>query len=81
MCIRSLLSYLDSTQKLELRHIEKVKIYKIEQYMMLDASSRRSLEITETMRESQKKGSLLWVLIKPQPPWGKKLRKWIEQPL
>jgi DNA mismatch repair protein MutS len=78
----SLLSYLDSTQKLELRHIEKVKIYKIEQYMMLDASSRRSLEITETMRESQKKGSLLWVLDKTSTSMGgRKLRKWIEQPL
>ncbi len=78
----ALISYLDSTQMVELRHIEKVKIYKIEQLMMLDTSSRRSLEITETMRESKKRGSLLWVLDKTSTSMGgRKLRQWIEQPL
>jgi len=78
----ALISYLESTQKVDLKHIEKVKIYKIEQYMMLDSASRRSLEITETMRDSKKKGSLLWVLDKTSTSMGgRKLRQWIEQPL
>lgn len=78
----TLISYLESTQKVDLKHIEKVKIYKIEQYMMLDSASRRSLEITETMRDSKKKGSLLWVLDKTSTSMGgRKLRQWIEQPL
>ncbi len=78
----ALISYLESTQKVDLKHIEKVKIYKIEQYMMLDSASRRSLEISETMRDSRKKGSLLWVLDKTSTSMGgRKLRQWIEQPL
>ena len=78
----ALVSYLESTQKVDLKHIEKVRIYKIEQYMMLDSASRRSLEITETMRDSKKKGSLLWVLDKTSTSMGgRKLRQWIEQPL
>lgn len=78
----ALISYLESTQKVDLKHIEKVRIYKIEQYMMLDSASRRSLEITETMRDSKKKGSLLWVLDKTSTSMGgRKLRQWIEQPL
>lgn len=78
----ALLSYLESTQKVDLKHIEKVQIYKIEQYMMLDSASRRSLEITETMRDSRKKGSLLWVLDKTTTSMGgRKLRHWLEQPL
>lgn len=78
----ALLSYLESTQMVDLKHIEKIKIYKIEQYMMLDSTSRRSLEITETMRDSKKKGSLLWVLDKTSTSMGgRKLRQWIEQPL
>ncbi|NLE24169.1 MAG: DNA mismatch repair protein MutS [Clostridiaceae bacterium] len=78
----ALISYLESTQKVDLKHIEKVRIYKIEQYMMLDSASRKSLEITETMRDSKKKGSLLWVLDKTSTSMGgRKLRQWIEQPL
>lgn len=78
----ALISYLESTQKVDLKHIEKVRIYKIEQYMMIDSASRRSLEITETMRDSKKKGSLLWVLDKTSTSMGgRKLRQWIEQPL
>lgn len=78
----ALISYLEATQKVDLKHIEKIRIYKIEQYMMLDSASRRSLEITETMRDSKKKGSLLWVLDKTSTSMGgRKLRQWIEQPL
>jgi DNA mismatch repair protein MutS len=78
----ALVSYLESTQKVDLKHIEKVQLYKIEQYMMLDSASRRSLEITETMRDSRKKGSLLWVMDKTTTSMGgRKLRHWLEQPL
>lgn len=78
----ALIFYLESTQKVDLKHIEKVQIYKIEQYMMMDSSSRRSLEITETMRDSKKKGSLLWVMDKTTTSMGgRKLRHWLEQPL
>ncbi|MGI6084891.1 MAG: DNA mismatch repair protein MutS [Acetivibrionales bacterium] len=78
----ALISYLEETQKVDLKHIEKIRIYKIEQYMMLDSASRRSLEITETMRDSKKKGSLLWVLDKTSTSMGgRKLRQWLEQPL
>lgn len=78
----ALITYLEDTQKIDLRHIEKIEIYKIEQYMMIDSSSRRSLELSETMRDGRKKGSLLWVLDKTSTAMGgRKLRRWIEQPL
>lgn len=78
----ALLSYLKETQKTDLKHIEKIRIYKIEQYMIIDSSSRRSLELSETMRDGRKKGSLLWVLDKTSTAMGgRKLRRWIEQPL
>ncbi len=78
----ALIAYLEETQKIDLKHIEKIETYKIEQYMMLDSASRRSLEITETMRDAKKKGSLLWVLDKTATAMGgRKLRHWIEQPL
>ncbi len=78
----ALIAYLEATQKINLKHIEKIRTYKIEQYMMLDSASRRSLEITETMRDAKKKGSLLWVLDKTATAMGgRKLRHWLEQPL
>ncbi|NMA65682.1 MAG: DNA mismatch repair protein MutS [Clostridiaceae bacterium] len=78
----ALILYLEETQKIDLKHIEKISIYKIEEYMMIDSSSRRNLEITETMRDGRKKGSLLWVLDKTSTAMGgRKLRRWIEQPL
>lgn len=78
----ALIAYLEETQKIDLKHIESIQIYKIEQYMVLDSASRRSLEITETMRDGKKKGSLLWVLDKTATAMGgRKLRHWIEQPL
>ncbi len=78
----ALMAYLEATQKINLKHIEKIRTYKIEQYMMLDSASRRSLEITETMRDAKKKGSLLWVLDKTATAMGgRKLRHWLEQPL
>lgn len=78
----ALIAYLEATQKINLTHIEKINTYKIEQYMMIDSASRRSLEITETMRDARKKGSLLWVLDKTATAMGgRKLRHWLEQPL
>ncbi|ACL76048.1 DNA mismatch repair protein MutS [Ruminiclostridium cellulolyticum] len=78
----ALLKYLESTQKVNLSHIQKFNSYALEEYMILDASSRRNLELTETMREKSKKGSLLWVLDKTMTSMGGRLlRKWIEQPL
>lgn len=78
----ALLTYLEQTQKIDLNHIEKIQTYNVEQYMMIDSASRRSLEITETMRDGRKKGSLLWVLDKTSTAMGgRKLRHWLEQPL
>lgn len=78
----ALLYYLNSTQKAVLSHIREINVYSIEKYMMIDSSSRRNLELTETIRERKKRGSLLWVLDKTMTAMGgRKLRKWLEQPL
>lgn len=78
----ALLKYLDETQKVSLSHIQNFNSYNIEEYMVLDSATRRNLELTETMREKSKRGSLLWVLDKTMTSMGGRLlRKWIEQPL
>lgn len=78
----ALLTYLEQTQKVSLTHIQDVKFYEIEEFMVLDASTRRHLELTETMRDMSRKGSLLWVLDRTVTAMGgRTLRKWIEQPL
>ncbi len=78
----ALMRYLLDTQKNNLSHISNVKKYTSNKYMFLDISSRRNLELTETIREKSKKGSLLWVLDKTKTPMGARLiRRWIEQPL
>ncbi len=78
----ALLKYLDMTQKVSLSHIQNFNSYNIEEFMILDAATRRNLELTETMREKSKRGSLLWVLDKTMTSMGGRLlRKWIEQPL
>ena len=78
----ALLKYLEATQKVSLSHIQSFNSYNIEEYMVLDAATRRNLELTETMREKSKRGSLLWVLDKTMTSMGGRLiRKWIEQPL
>ncbi len=78
----ALMRYLLDTQKNNLSHICSVKKYTTNKFMFLDISSRRNLELTETIREKNKKGSLLWVLDKTKTPMGARLiRKWIEQPL
>lgn len=78
----SLMEYLYQTQKSDLSHIAHIKNYQSSQFMLLDISSRRNLELTETLREKGRKGSLLWVLDKTKTAMGARLlRKWVEQPL
>ncbi len=78
----ALIYYLEQTQKVNLDHIQTLNSYKIEEFMLLDISSRRNLELTETMREKAKKGTLLWVLDRTMTSMGSRtIRKWIEQPL
>lgn len=78
----ALLEYLKDTQKSNLRHIKSLQSYKIEEFMVLDFSTRRNLELTETIRTRSRKGSLLWVLDRTETSMGARmLRKWIEQPL
>lgn len=78
----ALMWYLNETQKNDLSHISALKYYTTGDFMLLDVSSRRNLELTETMREKNKKGSLLSVLDKTQTAMGARLlRKWVEQPL
>ena len=74
--------YLRETQKTDLTHITKIIPYVSSKFMQLDSSTRRNLELTETLREKQKKGSLLWVLDKTKTAMGsRRLRADIEQPL
>lgn len=78
----ALLNYIEDTQKTSLNHINNLNIYSTGDFMMLDISTRRNLELVETMRTQSKKGSLLWVLDKTVTAMGARLlRKWIEEPL
>lgn len=78
----ALLQYLYETQKTELEHFTHIYPYLTSKYMLLDSSTRRNLELTETLREKQKRGSLLWVLDKTKTAMGARmLRSFIEQPL
>ena len=78
----ALLSYLYETQKTSLSHLTGIISYTTGKYMLLDSSTRRNLELCETLREKQKRGSLLWVLDKTKTAMGARtLRAYIEQPL
>ncbi len=78
----ALFSYLHRTQRTGIERISSIQIYSGAQYMRLDLNARRNLELIETMRSKEKRGSLLWVLDKTHTPMGKRLiRTWIEQPL
>ncbi len=80
--VGALLQYLSDTQKVDMKHINKLDIYYSEEHMILDSWTRRNLEIVETLRTKEKKGTLLWLLDKTQTAMGgRMLRKWIEQPL
>lgn len=78
----ALLQYLYETQKTSLDHISHLYPYLTSKYMLLDSSTRRNLELTETLRDKSKRGSLLWVLDKTKTAMGARtLRSYIEQPL
>ncbi len=78
----SVLQYLIEMQKTSLEHLTTITPYITSKYMLLDSSTRRNLEIVETLREKQKRGSLLWVLDRTKTAMGARLlRKFIEQPL
>lgn len=78
----SLFLYLKETQKTALSQMTSIHPYTAEKYMLIDSSSRRNLELVETLREKQKRGSLLWVLDKTRTAMGARtLRSYVEQPL
>ena len=85
MCVRSLgalLNYLTETQKTDLSHIREVRYYDVCDYMEIDMASRRNLELTETMRDKSKKGSLFGILDKTKTGMGaRRLKSWIDRPL
>ena len=68
-----LMNYLLETQKTSLSHITRITPYRSGKYMVLDTSTRRNLELLETLREKQKRGSLLWVLDKTRTAMGARL--------
>ena len=77
-----LLQYLYETQKNSLSHLNRITPYVADNYLLIDSATRRNLEITETLREKQKRGSLLWVLDKTKTAMGARLmRSYLEQPL
>ncbi len=76
------LRYLTDVQKQSIVNMTEVDVYNNDKYMNLDAAARINLELCETQRRREKKGSLLWVLDRTKTPMGKRLiRSWIEQPL
>lgn len=78
----ALLKYLYETQKNSLGNMTSLKLYSTGKYMIIDSSTRRNLELVETLREKQKRGSLLWVLDKTKTAMGARmLRSFVEQPL
>ncbi|MGI6701567.1 MAG: DNA mismatch repair protein MutS [Christensenellales bacterium] len=78
----ALVEYLLETQKRELSHINRIRFVNNASYMFLDSQTRRNLELFETIRERKKKGSLLWLIDKTVTNMGgRKIRKWLEQPL
>jgi len=82
MALGGLLHYLYETQKTDLSHINDLDYYEQGRFMELDLTARRNLELTETLRSKEKKGSLLWVLDKTKTPMGGRcIRSWLERPL
>lgn len=82
LAVSVLTGYLDETQKRSLGHVRSITSYEPNQYMILDHYTRRNLELTETVRDRNKKGSLLWLLDRTQTSMGARLlRRWIDKPL
>ncbi|KHD38130.1 DNA mismatch repair protein MutS [Clostridium acetobutylicum] len=81
-CANGLIKYIIDTQKTALTHIDELQKYEIVDFLSIDINSRRNLELTETLKDKSKKGSLLWVLDKTSTAMGgRQIRKWIERPL
>lgn len=77
-----LLNYLQETQKMTTNHINHVSYYSMDNYMVLDLNTRINLEINETIRGKEKKGSIVWLLDKTSTAMGGRLlKRWLEQPL
>ncbi len=82
IAVGALFQYLIETQKRDLSHMTTIHPYSAECYMLIDSSSRRNLELVETLREKKKRGTLLWVLDKTKTAMGARtMRKYVEQPL
>ena len=82
MASGTLLELLKTLQKNELKHIRQLQYYTTGRFMELDMDARRNLELTETMRTKEKKGTLLWVLDDTKTAMGgRMLRSWLEKPL
>jgi len=82
LAIGALLSYVAETQKIDLSYMSELRVYRDGQYLEMDVATRRNLELTETMRTKEKRGSLLWVLDSTKSaPGARMLRKWVELPL
>lgn len=80
--VYAMIKYLEHTQKSNVSFVNSIKVYTSGEFMDIDIATRRNLEITETMREKEKKGSLLWVLDKTKTSMGaRKLKQWLEKPL
>ena len=80
--VGALIKYLEYAQKTSVNYINVLNVYETDEYMELDAATRRNLEITETMRDKSKRGSLLWVLDRTRTSMGARLLKqWVEKPL
>ncbi len=80
--VGALLAYIEETQKFDLSHISALEVMGTSRYMELDYTTLRNLELTESLRTGEKKGSLLWVLDQTKTPMGGRLlRAWVERPL
>jgi DNA mismatch repair protein MutS len=82
LALQIMIQYLDETQKRSIEHLQPVQFYQSSSYLKLDTYSRRNLELTETIRDHSKKGSLLWLLDETSTAMGGRLiKKWIQRPL
>ena len=80
--VGALLGYISEMQRSDLPYIRELEIYTGGQYLETDVNTRRNLELTETLRSKEKKGSLLWVIDKTETaPGARMLRSWLEHPL
>ena len=80
--VGALLTYIDETQKFDLSHVSRLDVFGGGKFMEMDWTTRRNLELTESLRSGEKRGSLLWVLDRTCTPMGSRLlRSWVERPL